>query len=40
MDKKEAKQYLKTFGINDALLKKLFKVIPEGIDIADVLPAK
>ena len=38
--KKEAKQYLKTFGINDALLKKIFCAISEGIDITDVLPAK
>ena len=38
--KKEAKQYLRTFGINDALSKKIFKAVSEGIDITEVLPAK
>ena len=39
--KTEAKEYLKTFGINDnTLLKKIFNALLEGIDITNVLPAK
>ena len=40
MDKKRGKAISQNISINDALLKKLFKTISEGIDIADVLPAK
>ena len=38
--KKEAKEYLKTFGINDVLLKKIINAVQDGTNINNVIPAK